>query len=119
MSVVDSEILEDLNHDDPQLFERGVEAFQAWRKQAADSAIAAGVIEVLGSINDNEKFWEILEEELPLVSDFAKGDGSRGWKIDMDYAVSPNGFIKIAEGGWRKGSEDGGYQSSFGEVGGE
>lgn len=97
MSVIDSEILEHLNHDDNQPFERGIEAFQTWRQQAADSDIGAGVIEVLSSISDNQnlrfstrysrarKIVDIARLPRTAIKDVA--EACREWSVEVKNTV--------------------------------
>jgi hypothetical protein len=109
MSVVDSAILGDLNHDDPERFERGIAAFEAWRKHASASAIAAGLIEALSSIDDNEAFSfltrysrarQIVESaRLPPAAFEDVAVASRGWSTEVKnrvVAVLPQDMQRLA-----------------------
>jgi|GEM_PF-1435586 hypothetical protein len=97
MSVVDSEILGDLNHDNSERFERGIAAFEAWRKHASAAAIADGVIEALSSIDANEAFSfltrysrarQIIEiARLPPAAFEDVAVASRGWSTEVKNRV--------------------------------
>lgn len=54
-------------------------------------------------IKEFPDFWQTLNREIPLLSDFAKGNNDNGWKIDFDYCVtSEDKHIKLSEGFFRK-----------------
>lgn len=54
-------------------------------------------------MSENPDFWEVLERELPVLQDFAKGGNpDRVWYLTFDFCLSQNNFLKIKEGKYRK-----------------
>jgi len=44
---------------------------------------------------------------IQTANQFARGGNNGGWRIDLDYALSPSGALKLLEGGWERDENEG------------
>jgi hypothetical protein len=80
-----------------------------WNRLANDAGLAtikcvtSGRMKHLKArMKEHSDFWDVLEREIPMLSDFARGvDGKSTWKLAFDFCLSPDNFVKLSEGKYR------------------
>jgi hypothetical protein len=101
----------------------GAHAFAAYVSMAGDlkvpkplAATGKRLAYIEGRISDHGvDAWQQVLDEI-RASGFLRGNGPRGWRIDLDWLLKSENFIKVLEGKYRDRASKGGDPDDDGEV---